>query len=75
MPNTLAALPNSQYATDFSLVLGKKPDFVFFAFCPIDLPKTDEGNDEPFCGAKALEVASDARLMLLLNALVCLGDA
>jgi hypothetical protein len=27
IPNTLAALPNSQYATLFELVLGKEPDF------------------------------------------------
>lgn len=75
MPNTLAALPSSQYATDFSLLLGKKLLFVFLAFCPIDLLKDDKDGDEPVSGAKLLEAAVDTRLALDLNALICLGDA
>ena len=75
MPNTLAALPRSQYATDFSLVVGKKPGFVFPAVCPIDLPKPDKGNDEPLADAKVFEVADDARLVLVLNTFVGLENA
>ena len=75
MPNTLAALPRSQYATDFSLVVGKKPGFVFPAVCPIDLPKLDKGNDEPLADAKVFEVADDARLVLILNNFVGLENA
>ena len=73
-PNTLAALPRSQYATDFSLVLGKKPGFVFFAFCPSDLPNTDKSDDEPNSGVTPPEVADDSRLVLVSNALIYLGD-
>ena len=75
IPNTLAALPRSQYATDFSLVLGKKPGFVFPGVCPIDLPKTDKGDDEPLADAKVSEISDDARLVLVLNASVGLENA
>lgn len=74
IPNTLAALPRSQYATDFLLVLGKKGVFLFFAFCPIDLLK-GKGDDEPVSVALLPEAADDARLVLDLKALIYFGDA
>ena len=75
IPNTLAALPSSQYATDFSLLLGKKLLFVFLAFCPIDLLKDDKDGEEPASGARLLETAVDRRLALDLKALISLGKA
>ena len=55
--------------------MGKKSGFVFTAVCPIDLPKTDKGDEEPLADARAFEVADDARFVLALNAFVCLGMA
>lgn len=55
--------------------MGKKPGFVFPAVCPIDLPKTNEGDDEPLADARVFPVADDARLELVLNAFVGLENA
>ena len=74
IPNTLAALPRSQYATGFSLLLGKKRVFLF-PFCPILLLKDDEDDDESVSEARLPEVAEDTRLALDLKALTYLGDA
>lgn len=45
IPKTLAALPNSQYATTFWLVLGKPLFFAFVAFLLIDLPRDERDDD------------------------------
>ncbi len=73
MPNTLAALPRSQYATGFWLVSGKKPFLDFSAFCLVDLPKNDKRDDVPISGARLREIADDGRLVLDPKALVCLS--
>lgn len=45
------------------------------ALCPIDLPKTDKEDDEPFADSIILEVADEACLVLVSNALLCFRDA
>jgi hypothetical protein len=48
IPNTLAALPKSQYATALSLVSGKELDFGVLFAPPIELLRAPSGDDVAF---------------------------
>lgn len=75
IPKTLAALPNSQYATTFWLVLGKKRLLAFAPFPSVDPPIDGIGVD---CGSLVvvvLDTAAVLRKRLELKNLMDFGDA
>ena len=75
MPKTLAALPNSQYATTFWLVLGKKR-LLAFTFFPLIDPLIDEtGVDWGSLGVAVPDTATELPRRLELKDLMDFGDA
>lgn len=75
IPKTLAALPNSQYATAFWLVLGKKRLLAFAPFPLIDPLIDGTGVDCGSLGVAIPDTAAELPRRLELKNLMDFGDA